>query len=171
MKKLLSGAMVVLLILHGSFLPVVAAQTATAKFRVILTDYDLDATSGGGGIYAADASVAATGTGTNAGAFSVAGYERFNVSIYVTQLNVTGGIESRLLCRASGDGYWQQVRPVLADGTVTPSYVTLAAVGGYYVEVQGPWHSCRVHLQINSADDGGDLTTNSEKLNIRLIGR
>jgi len=171
MKKLLSGVMVVVLLLHGMFLPVVAAQTASARTRTILTDYDLDATSGGGGIYAADALVAATGTGANAGAFSVAGYERFNLQIYVTQLNVTGGIESRVLCRASGDAPFQQVRPVLADGTVTPSYVTLNAVGGYNVEVQGPWHSCRVHLQINSADDGGDLTTNAEKMNIRLIGR
>lgn len=166
MKKLLSAVFATFLIAGLAFMPnIVVAQQEQYQPITVLTDYDLDSTTP---IYAATGN---TGTGNEAGKFSVSRFARFNVNVYVSQISVTGGIESRLLCRVSGDGNWQQVKPTLADGTVTPSYVTLSAVGGWYAEVQGPFKDCRVAMQINSADDGNDLTTNLEKVNIRVGGR
>ena len=170
MKKLLSGILTALMLIHALFLPTVAMAQADAfvSFSVI-TDYDLDSTTP---IFPGAAPNAKpTGTGTESGVFSVSRFTRFNVNVYLSQLAVTGGVEARLLCRVSGDGNFQQVRPVLADGTVTPSYVTLSAVGGWFARIDEPWHSCKVATQINSADDGNDLTTNLEKLNIRVGGR
>lgn len=166
MKKLLSGILAAALLIHAAFLPTVAMAQSDAMQPIdVVIDYDLDVTTP---IYPATGN---TGTGNEAGKFGVSRFTRFNVQVSVSQIVVTGGIEARLLCRIAGNGPWQQIRPVLADGTVTPSYVTLSAVGAWNAEVQGPWHSCRVEAQIDSADDGDDLTTNAEKMNIKVGGR
>lgn len=115
------------------------------------------------------------GTGVNSGSFSLSRYGRTTVQIDVTQLVLavpgTSTIDARILCRTSGSAQWLQIYPVLTPPAVTATYVGLAVVGGWAKEIQGTYHSCRVGLKINAADDGaGDASTNAEQITITLKG-
>ncbi len=111
------------------------------------------------------------GTGATDGAFPVSRYHDFTVQFDVDQLNVTGGIDGRLLCKTSPGAQWAQVYPVLSAGTVTPSYVNLSAVGPWLKEVSGAYDQCRVGMLIHTSDDGGDTGSNSERVTITIKGR
>lgn len=114
------------------------------------------------------------GTGINSGAFSMSKYGRTTVQIDITQLVLavpgTSTIDARILCRTAATAQWLQVYPVLVPPAVTATYVSLAVVGGWAKEIQGTYHSCRVGLKINAADDGGDTGTNAEQVTISLKG-
>jgi len=89
------------------------------------------------------------------------------IDINVGQLNVTGGLDVRVQCAATG-GQPRQVYPALTPPTSTASYINFTAVGGMAVGIPDPWDKCRVGIKIGSADDGGDLTTNQERVTIKL---
>lgn len=144
-----------------------AAVTSVAAIgfsnRDIIRDYDLDATAE---TFIATGNI---GTGSENGVIGVGNYRIVTFEVNVSQLAVTGAIKSRILCRVSGASAWVQEYPVLAAGTVTPSYVSLSAVGGYtYTMADKGYSHCKTGALIDSADDGGDLTTNAEKLSVSI---
>lgn len=122
-------------------------------------DRSLDLTQSGCASYKYRKLVA--GTAAYDGWFPVAGWGQTTVQIDVTQLNVTGGVYLQVECQAYPA---QTTANVLASSNIT-------AVGSYAVAIPEPWDTCRVGMKIGTSDDGGDLTTNTEKISVYAIRR
>ncbi len=102
-------------------------------------------------------------TGDEDGWFNVGDTAEFDIVIGFFQANVTGGINYQVQCR---DSYLDVKGPVvvLAGPTnVTTFSATSTARVNVYKE---RFAECRVGFLIGTADDGGDLTTNLERLNV-----
>jgi hypothetical protein len=102
-----------------------------------------------------------SGTGAETCWIPVAGYKSFNVQFIVDQLDVTGGINFKLECRMDG--------PISSPSTIFLVNYTAVDSDGYAVE-SNKWDSCRVMIDIGSADDGADTTTHTEKLSAYFQG-
>jgi hypothetical protein len=111
------------------------------------------------------------GTGNRDGAFSVRGLDRYTIDVNLLQVNATGGVAFRTLCRTmTPDAAWEQVDPALTPPATTPTYYTFTAAGHYAYSSNLPMSECRVGAKIVTADDGGDLTTNQEQISIGMEG-
>ncbi len=105
------------------------------------------------------------GTAVTDGWINVAGWKTKKISTYIEQMNVTGGIDVRWECRdATIDSQIVQVYP--ASGA--NNYTTAGITSGTSVVIEEPWDACRIGYKIGSADDGGDLTTNTEQIHAWL---
>jgi hypothetical protein len=146
-------------------LPVLAfAQSGTFKMVDVVTDYDLDSTSE---IYVATGN---TGVADGSGVFPVSRYDKFTVSISVTQSDSSAGIDARILCRTTGAAPWLQLYPDQTPGATTPTYVNIATIGAWGKEVSGTFFQCRVGM-LHHGTDPSDAGANVEKVSITLSSR
>jgi hypothetical protein len=144
---------------------VVARASATS----ITVDAAVDLSATGG--YAFQYRVLSCGTGATDGWFGVSSLSATTVTIDITQIVATGGIDVRIQC-ASGSNVAaaRQVYPLLTPPAAGPTYLNFptATASGVAVEITGSWSRCRVGMKIGSADDGDDATTNREQVTIQL---
>jgi hypothetical protein len=105
------------------------------------------------------------GTTAADGWFGIDSYDAATLQIQIAQLNVTGGIDYSLECGLiigpSTSGIYT------SDSVATAN---LTAVGTTTIALSEPYNICRLGLKIGSADDGDDLTTNTEQVTV-LVGR
>lgn len=112
------------------------------------------------------------GTGAEDGWISVAGADTFSVIFQLDQVNATGGIDVQIQCRAPGKGKSPvQVFPDCESGACATyqNYTTAGVASATAVVGDEPWGECRIGVKIGSADDGGDLTTNAERITGILV--
>lgn len=114
------------------------------------------------------------GTGAENGWLDVGGFDVWAVLLEIDQMNVTGGIDVRIECRtgnlnASPVQVFPETDPGASntyqnyDGTAGIELRTLTIGNGYIFQ------QCRVGIKIGTSDDGGDLTTNAERIDIGLV--
>jgi hypothetical protein len=102
----------------------------------------------------------ACGTGATAGAFQTKGWSAMTVQYGISQINSTTGITVYIECRAYGThALWVQQHSA-----------TRTAVGEWQHVISAPQDECRVGFEHASTDDGGDLTTNMEKVSAYVTG-
>lgn len=111
------------------------------------------------------------GTGATDGWVDVEGNSQVEVTFAMEQVNVTGGVDLQIQCRKSGlNPQAVQVFPSCTTGSCDTyqNYTTAGIASSTTVVDTASWSQCRVGLKIGSADDGGDLTTNAERLTVTL---
>lgn len=108
------------------------------------------------------------GTTVNDGWIDIGNYAYRSIAFQIEQVNVTGGIDVQWQCKDSALGSQPiQVFPSCTTGACNTfqNYAGIAGITSRTKLVMNePWAACRVGIKINSADDGGDLTTNAEQL-------
>lgn len=99
---------------------------------------------------------------TDAGWINTKGLREANFTVQLDQAVITGGIDLKVDCRDD--------TPTAAPVTVFPvtNYTTFPAA--IRVVIPENWHQCNAFFKIGSADDGGDLTTNKEKISVTFTG-
>ncbi len=115
------------------------------------------------------------GTTAESGWIDVGNYVNRSIVFSIVQVAVTGGIDVRVECRDPGIGSPPvQIFPACTTGAcaTVQAYTGIAGITSTTkIVVPEPTSSCRVGILINSADDGGDLTTNTEQITITFAGR
>jgi hypothetical protein len=100
------------------------------------------------------------GTADTSGAFPVDGWHSFTVQIDIDQ-EVSASIDYQLQCRTLGAS---------ASWGIVSGPTNQTSTGVFFISTDLPFHECRVGIQVNT-DDGDDLTTNAEIIDISVIGR
>ena len=103
-----------------------------------------------------------SGTGAADGWVLVGGLTNKLLSLYISQLNVTGAIYFSVECRVDSVGPIRLFEANYASAA-------LGSNGEAWPVTEDCTH-LRVGIKIDSADDGGDLTTNREKVFAILTG-
>jgi hypothetical protein len=103
-----------------------------------------------------------TGTTATSGWVITEGVAQANFTVQLDQANVTGGIDLRVEC--------QDAAPSATSVYVFPATNYTSFPSTVRVVIDEPWYRCRVGFKIGSADDGGDLTTNAEKITVTYVG-
>lgn len=115
------------------------------------------------------------GTTAESGWIDVGNYVNRSIVFSIAQVAVTGGIDVRVECRDPGIGSPPvQIFPSCTTGAcgTVQAYTGIAGITSTTkIVIPEPTGSCRVGMLINSADDGGDLTTNTEQITITFAGR
>lgn len=108
----------------------------------------------------------ACGTAITDGWIPVSNATEVTVKIQVDQLNVTDGINAKIQCKDNNqDITVYQIYPDPNDSSTQECHtMNFTAVKACAYIVPGAWDACRVSLDIGTADDGGDLTTNAEDI-------
>lgn len=108
----------------------------------------------------------ACGTAITDGWISVSDASEVTVKIQVDQLNATGGINAKIQCKDNNqDITVYQIYPDPNDTSTQECHTMVyTAVKACAYIVPGTWDACRVSLDIVTADDGDDLTTNAEDI-------
>jgi hypothetical protein len=112
------------------------------------------------------------GTGASDGWVDVAGAETVTLVVQIDQLNVTGGIDVQMQCKDQApDSQPNQVFPTCTSGACNTyqNYTTAGIASRSKMVLDEPWAACRVGVKINTADDGGDLTTNAENITAYVV--
>lgn len=112
------------------------------------------------------------GTTASDGWIDVAGADRVAITFEIDQLNVTGGIDMQIQCRASGiSSSPVQVFPTCSSGScaTVQNYTTAGIASSTTVVLEVPYSTCRVGIFIHTSDDGGDLTTNEELIDVSIM--
>jgi hypothetical protein len=106
------------------------------------------------------------GTTAADGWMSVAGTTEITVKIQVDQVVVTGGVNVTIQCRDNThDTVPFTIYPDPNDTSTEECHtLNFTAVAACAYIVPGSWDSCRVGVEIGTADDGDDLTTNAEDI-------
>jgi hypothetical protein len=136
---------------------------------------DLDVTGG----YAFSWLKVTCGTGATNGWIDIAGWERKKISLEITQMVATGGVDFKFECRdnttvsTAHQVYPGESSDCGTNGTLTSGVCNVAtSTTGTWDLVFTPeeqWDACRVGIKIGSADDGDDLTTNKEIINMYVV--
>lgn len=100
------------------------------------------------------------GTAADSGWFSVQGFRSALIQFQIDQLNVTGGIDVKVDCRVQGSASTSGVTVFGYTGAL----INFTATGSAGYLISSSWDECRLGFKIGTSDDGGDLTTNMEKL-------
>lgn len=88
-----------------------------------------------------------------------------NFIFQIDQANTTTGIDYKVECKGTSP----TATPVIIIGPITKTNAqTPYAAPNVFTE---RWAFCRLGIKITSTDDGGDLTTNEEKISIEFIGK
>lgn len=95
------------------------------------------------------------------GWFSIAGWTYNTIMVDIAQMNVTGGIDIQIECKAAHSLTEAQV---LASSNIT-------AAGGFAVAVPEPWDVCRAGFRIGTSDDDGTPADDNEKISVYAIRR
>ena len=119
------------------------------------------------------------GTAATSGWMDLAGFTGKKIVFQIDQMVATGGVDFKFECR---DNAYVTTSQVVYPGESSDcgtlaslaSAVCNAATGatGSVALVFTPeeqWDACRVGMKIGSADDGDDLTTNAEIINIYAV--
>lgn len=105
------------------------------------------------------------GTAATSGWVPVHGMQSVLYQIDIDQLNVTGGIDVKVECRIIG----ATTSAVLINDPVDNE--TAVTSTGYSIHLQvAQFDECRMGIKIGTADDVDDLTTNTEKISIKVTG-
>lgn len=139
--------------------------TAKASGASITVNSALNIENGGSG-YPFTWNDVACGTTASDGWIPVNGASVIKIAIQVDQLNVTGGINVTIQCKDNTqDTTPITIYPDPNDSSTEESHtMNYTAVQANAYSVPVPWDACRVGLEIGTADDGGDLTTNAEDI-------
>jgi hypothetical protein len=115
------------------------------------------------------------GTAATDGWIDVSGYAGKKISLEITQMVATGGVDFKFECRdnttvsTAHQVYPGESSDCGTNGTLTSGVCNVATgTTGTWDLIFSPeeqWDACRVGVKIGSADDGGDLTTNAEIIN------
>lgn len=117
------------------------------------------------------------GTAATSGWFDVS---NFDGGVVITvqseqQVDDGNGIDVRWQCRGSSFGQAPiQVYPDNSSAAAVTNFAqgnTATTEGRVALYIPEPWSECRVGLDMNTADDGDDATTNLEEFTISLTGR
>lgn len=130
--------------------------TARASADSITIDSAIDLSSG----YGFGFRRPTCGTTATDGWIPVLGFERINFVGQIDQLDVTGGIDYEVECKAEGPS-------ATAVVIIGPTNKTTTWAGGNVA--YEPWAYCRIGWKIGSADDGADTTTHAEKIAAYVI--
>lgn len=116
------------------------------------------------------------GTGASNGWINMSAYAGKKLSLEITQMVATGGVDFKFECRDNtAVSTVHQVYPGETDACGTNATLSsgicnvATATTGTWDLVFSPeeqWDACRVGVLIHTADDGDDLTTNAEIINI-----
>lgn len=119
----------------------------------------------------------ACGTTATDGWVNVQDYDTRNIILQIDQVVATGGISVHWQCKGRGDQagpvkVWPGNGADCGSGTLSSGLCNFATgtTHAFSVVIDEPWAQCRVGLKIGSADDGDDLTTNAENVNIYFYG-
>lgn len=104
-----------------------------------------------------------TGTAATFGWIPVRNFSLVNFWMGVDQIVTTTGIDYKVECRHRGNGLPDVIFLEKATTVVT-------TVGTVKVVITDQYDDCRLMVRMTSTDDGDDLTTNAEKLNIVMHG-
>lgn len=146
--------------------------TAKASGASITVNSAVNIENGGSG-YPFTWNKVSCGTAITDGWIPVADAREVTVKIQVDQLNVTGGINAKIQCKDNNQDITVfQVYPDPADTATAECHtMNFTAVNACAYIVPGTWDACRVSLDIGTADDGGDLTTNAEDITATIHAR
>lgn len=103
-----------------------------------------------------------TGTTAADGWIPVRGITAGNFVYQIDQQNTTTGIDYKIECKADSPS-------ATAVTIIGPTTKTTTYAGGNVISE--PWAFCRFGLKLTSSDDGGDLTTNAEKISVTFEAR
>lgn len=134
--------------------PTAYGQAAMDRERkvTLITDYDLDSTT-------------YTFCNTTCGTLAASGWlytwgvDQTSFFFHLDQMVVTGGIDMKIECRED------------AASTVTTVYTSpnYTSTGTIRVIIPENYYQCRMGFKIGTSDDGGDLTTNLEKISVNAL--
>jgi hypothetical protein len=115
------------------------------------------------------------GTAATSGWMNVPDYGFKTIVLQIDQLVVTGGISVKWQCKAKGDqavavDVYPGTTGGCPGGTLSSGFCNYTAVTAFALIVEEPWDQCRVGMKIGTNDDGDDLTTNAENINIYFLG-
>lgn len=153
---------------NGAPLTRVIAVRTSASAVVVDSAWDLTSTPG----FVFRWWDTACGTAATDGWIDVAGWDKFTITFLLEQVNATGGIDVQVQCRLPGLIQAPvQVFPSCTTGACNTyqNYTTAGIASATTIVADEPWSECRVGVKINSADDGGDLTTNAERITSTLL--
>lgn len=106
--------------------------------------------------------------GASSGWVPVDGFARAQFDVAIDQLNVTGGIDVKVECRNRGS---VTSPTIVATTNITTATSATNTSNPWSAAVSSNFEQCRAAFKIGSADDGGDLTTNAEKVSVFFTGR
>lgn len=159
----------------GSVLIRYIVTNADADTITVNTAVDLDVTGG----VAWEWRKVTCGTGATNGWIDLAGFTGKKISLEITQMVATGGVDFKFECRdntyvsTSHVVYPGESSDCGVNGTLASAVCNVAsgATGSWDLVFtpEEQWDACRVGVKIGSADDGDDLTTNAEIINIYLV--
>jgi len=122
-----------------------------------------------------------TGTAATNGWIDISGLDDVVMTVYMDQVNITGGLDMRWECRAAGPNsqavivYPGESDGCGAAGTLGTNVCNLTGTAGITsglaLVVSEPWSACRLGMFIHTADDGADTTTAREQITATLTGR
>jgi hypothetical protein len=125
--------------------PAITVTNATFQYRTLITSTDVN---------------------SDQGSFRVGSINRGLASFNLTQQVATGGVDIRLVCRPHPSSKFVQVWPVQTDTTAAAAYInyTTGTAAQKAIPITEPYYSCKFGFKVGSADDGDDLTTNTESM-------
>ena len=113
------------------------------------------------------------GTAATSGWIDVSNYTNRSIVFSLVQVVATGGIDVRVECMDPGIGSQPvQVFPTCTTGScaTVQNYTTAGLASSTKIVIPEPTAFCRVGILIHTADDGDDLTTNTEQITITFAG-
>lgn len=166
-KSVVAGDLLMVAKPDGTTLLRVVISKASNDQVVVNSAWDLSQTGGWGFTYLKTT----CGTAATDGWIDVSNADSFDITFELDQVNATGGINMRVECLAAGvNASPVQVFPACSSGAcdTVQNYTTAGIASATTVAVSFPFQKCRVGIDIHTADDGGDLTTNEERIDISL---
>ncbi len=153
------------LLLIAGLLALLPTNAIAQQAFAIFTNYDLDATAY---TYCNSASIPSqipvcvtTGQAATDGWFTVTNDEKRTIQASIDQIVVTGGIDVTIEGKITG---------ATSIVTIWTDNVTTADTDNDTIAIQEDVYQLRVGIKIGTADDGGDLTTNLEIIDIHYVG-
>lgn len=144
------------------------ATRASASQITVSTAWNIDNSDAG---YLFTWKKTTCGTTAADGWIDVSGWDQVGIAFSIEQVNATGGIDVQMQCKTGAvNAQPIQVFPSCTTGACNTfqNYTAATIASTTYAVGSEGYAQCRLGVKINSADDGGDLTTNAERLNGEL---
>lgn len=166
-KSVVAGDLLMVAKPDGTTLLRVVISKASNDQVVVNSAWDLSQTGGWGFTYLKTI----CGTAATDGWIDVSNADSFDITFELDQVNATGGVNVQVQCMTAGvNASPVQVFPACTSGScnTVQNYATAGVAGATTVAVSFPYQKCRVAVDIATADDGDDLTTNEERIDISI---
>lgn len=111
------------------------------------------------------------GTAATSGWIEVGNADSFAITFELDQVSVTGGINVQVQCRTGAiNASPVQIFPACTSGAcnTVQNYTTAGVASATTVAVGFPYKSCRVGVDIGTADDGSDTGNDAEQIDISV---